>query len=117
MRASAAYEARGRAPPGATPAACAFFRRKTRRSWTWRELPWRVDLTRVQSTEDPDADDFCYEVEIELADASAFYSVPADALVDAGAGIARDLARACAPLPAPALIRSAPERPAPGASA
>lgn len=95
VRASAAYEIRRPPLAGANPRGCSFFRKKNRRSWLWREIPWRVDLTRVQSTEDLDSEDYVYEVEIELVADDVVYSVPLDALLTSGRGMAEDLSRMC----------------------
>ena len=93
VRASAAYEIRRPPLAGTHPTGCSFFRKKNRRSWLWCEIPWRVDLTRVQSTEDLDSEDYIYEVEIELLADDVVYSVPLDALLTSGRGIAEDFVR------------------------
>lgn len=93
VRVTLAYETRGAAPAPECARAenAAFYRKKARRSWVWTELPWRIDLTRVQSNEDPDAEDYRFEAEIEMLP-HAVYSVPLDVLLAAGQRIAADLA-------------------------
>jgi hypothetical protein len=96
VRASAAYEIRHPPLVGTHPRDCSFFRKKIRRSWIWDAVPWRVDLTRVQSTEDLDSEDYIYEIEIELLADDAVYSVPLDVLLTSGRGMAEDFSRMCA---------------------
>lgn len=95
VRASAAYEMRRPPLAGTHPSGCSFFRKKIRRSWLWDAVPWRVDLTRVQSTEDIDSEDYGYEVEIELVADDAVYSVPLDVILKSGRGLAEDLGGMC----------------------
>jgi hypothetical protein len=91
VRASLAYEIAKSVPYGASPSSSAFFRKKSRRSFAWTTLPWRVDMTEIESNEDKDSEEKTYEIEIELADPSIFYVSPADKLLECGANIARDL--------------------------
>jgi hypothetical protein len=91
VRASAAYEILKAPPLGATPSTSSFFRKKKRRSFAWTTLPWRVDLTEIESNEDKDSEEKAYEVEIELADPSILYISPVDKLLECGANIAKDL--------------------------
>jgi hypothetical protein len=91
IRASMAYEITKPAPHGATPSASSFFRKKSRRSFAWTTLPWRVDMTEIESNEDKDSEEKSFEIEIELSDPSIFYVSPADKLIECGSSIARDL--------------------------
>jgi hypothetical protein len=67
-----------------------FFRKKTRTSFSWKTLPWTVDMTRVECNEDPDAEDECFEIEVELDPSAVFYA-PLEHLIRHGRSIASDL--------------------------
>ena len=95
VRCGAAYEIRRTPRIGTDPGTCSFYRKKVRRSWMWAEMPWRVDMTRVQSNEDLDAEDYIYEIEIELIADPAVYATPLSALVESGKSIAFDFSRMC----------------------
>ena len=62
-------------------------RRKCR--WSYSVGPWRVDLTRVVPSEDPDCDEAKYEVEVELADRDELFRTPLPELLADGARVLR----------------------------
>lgn len=90
VRGSVAVETVTPPPSDADPKKSEFFRKKNRTSFAWKTLPWKVDMTRVESNEDPDAEDERYEIEIEL-DPSAIFYAPLDHLLRHGRAIATDL--------------------------
>lgn len=92
VRGAVAIESTHAPPPDANPRSSAFFRKKSRESFAWKVLPWRVDLTRVETNEDPDAENETFEIEVEL-DPTAIYYAPLEHLLLHGRSIATDLAR------------------------
>lgn len=91
IRASACYENAKQPPVGANPSSSSFFRKKSRRSFAWTTLPWRVDLTEIESNEDRDSEEKTFEIEVELADPSIVYVSPIENLLDCGYRIALDV--------------------------
>jgi hypothetical protein len=64
-------------------------RRKCR--WSYSVGPWRVDLTRVVPSADPDCDEAKYEVEVELADRDELFRTPLPELLADGARVLRSV--------------------------
>ena len=94
-RVAACYETAQLLQPGAgVPdiSASTFYRKKQRLSFEWQKGGWRVDVTRVESNEDADAESAIGEVEVEMCRTPDFYSVPLTVVVETGEQLARDLA-------------------------
>ena len=90
VRGAVAVETKHAPPNDVSPRNSAFFRKKMRDSFAWKVLPWRIDMTRVESNDDPDSEEERYEIEIEM-DPTAIYYVPLDHMIHHGRSIASDL--------------------------
>jgi hypothetical protein len=91
VRGAVAVETVHVAPQGVSSKNSAFFRKKMRDSFAWKVLPWKIDMTRVESNDDPDAEDERYEIEVEM-DPSVLYYAPLEHIIQHGRSIASDLA-------------------------
>lgn len=88
-RISCSYEQQ-RPHSSADPARSKFYRRKQRASFEWSDGGWRVDITRVESNEDPDAEAL-WEVEAEFVRTTDLYFKPLDIIMQTGELLALDL--------------------------
>ena len=89
-RVACAYERLMTRPAATDPAHSKFFRKKHRVSFEWTEGGWRVDITRVESNEDTDAE-AAWEVEAEFVRTTDVYFVPLHIILESGERLARDL--------------------------
>ncbi len=91
VRMSAALETERPADPSSyAPVPGVFTRHKERRSFMV-DRSWSVDLTRVASSADIDADVCAFEVEIELRDPDMLFVRPVENVVQWGTALAREM--------------------------
>lgn len=76
--------------PGPPPKTWQYVRNKER--ITYAVAPWKIDITRVLSTPPDDLDrEYSYEVEIELADQTEFFSKEIGEILSRGSAVVDDM--------------------------